>query len=131
MMVVYCCAYDDIVVLYSPYSYSIMSINLFSYDFFISIAIAWWALIWGFVCGFVYRQILRKLFPHTIRGKGKNIIYHGRMMRAIVWWLLIIWAVLTTWSPVLFFCAGFCFFEAIFSRCGFYALIGKSSCPLE
>jgi len=34
-------------------------------------------------------------------------------------------------NPLLIFISGFCTFETIFSWCGFYAAIGKNSCPLN
>lgn len=33
--------------------------------------------------------------------------------------------------PKTIFFSGFAFFEAIFSWCGFYATIGKNTCPVE
>jgi len=42
-----------------------------------------------------------------------------------------LWAITTTWSPILIFFSGFAFFEAIFSWCGFYAAMGKNTCPVE
>ena len=39
-------------------------------------------------------------------------------------------AITTTWSPILIFFSGFALFEAIFSWCGFYAAMGKNTCPV-
>jgi hypothetical protein len=44
---------------------------------------------------------------------------------------LFLWAITTTWSPILIFFSGFALFEALFSWCGFYAALGKNTCPVE
>jgi hypothetical protein len=81
----------------------------------------------AFVSGFFYRYFLRKFAPK--RG-NKNIGKPDRLIRFCVGLGLFLWAVTTSWSPVLLFFSGFCFFEAIFSWCGFYAAIGRNSCPI-
>lgn len=85
----------------------------------------------GFLFGFLYRYLLKYFAKGTVRGVSKNINKSGRIMRFIIALGLLAWAGLTTWSPVLLFFAGFTFFEAIFSWCGFNAAIGKNECPLE
>jgi len=86
-------------------------------------------IIFAFACvfGFIYRFLLRKFAPK--RGH-KNIGKPDRMIRICFGLGLFLWAVMTSWSPVLLFFSGFCFFEAIFSWCGFYAAIGRNSCPI-
>lgn len=76
----------------------------------------------AFLFGLIYRYILRKLAPK--RG-GKNIGKPDRLIRFCIGIGLFLWAVMTSWSPLLLFFSGFCFFEAIFSWCGFYAAIGR------
>ncbi|MCE5328087.1 MAG: DUF2892 domain-containing protein [Planctomycetaceae bacterium] len=82
-----------------------------------------------FIAGFVYRLLLRRLARNTLQGRAKNIGGKGRLLRAGVGLVLLVWAVTTSWNPLLLALSGFCFFEAIFSWCGLYAAIGKSSCP--
>lgn len=87
--------------------------------------------LFAFLVGFSYRTLLRKLAktgPHT---RPKNIGGTGRLIRAGLGLALLIGAITTSWNPLLLFLSGFCFFEAIFSWCGFYAAIGRSSCPLN
>lgn len=84
----------------------------------------------SFIFGFIYRALLLRFAKGTARGVGKNIGAPDRWLRAVLGVLLLLLAVLTTWNPILIFFSGFCFFEAIFSWCGFNAVIGKNSCPV-
>jgi hypothetical protein len=85
----------------------------------------------AFIVGFLYRAILKKFATHSPRGVAKNIGKPDRLLRAVIGLALLLWAITTSWSPILLFFSGFCLFEAIFSWCGFYAAIGKNTCPLE
>jgi hypothetical protein len=94
----------------------------------------------AFIFGFLYRFILRflvKTYPTvfyskqwTVRGKRMNIGKNDRIIRMVVGIILLVMAI-PSLNPVLLFFSGFCFFETIFSWCGFFALIGKNSCPIE
>ena len=81
--------------------------------------------------GIVYRYLLKKISKNTVRGVSKNIGTSDRLIRFFIGVALLLWAITTTWSPFLILCSGFAIFEAIFSWCGFYAAIGKSTCPIE
>jgi len=85
----------------------------------------------SFIFGFIYRWIIRKLAKNAQRQAHKNIGKADRWLRAIIGTSLFILAITTTWNPIIFFLSGFAFFETIFSWCGFYAAIGKNSCPLN
>lgn len=85
----------------------------------------------AFVVGFIYRFFSKCFAKGAVRGVNKNIGKSGRLTRLLIGIVLILWAVLTTWSPVLIFFSGFAMFEAIFSWCGFYAALGKNTCPIE
>ena len=94
----------------------------------------------AFIVGFLYRTILKKFAKNSPlpagalakEGRGaKNIGKPDRLLRAIIGVALLLWAITTTWSPILIFFSGFCVFEAIFSWCGFYAALGKKTCPME
>ena len=87
--------------------------------------------LFAFITGFVYRLIIKKINKNKIRGVVKNINKKDRIIRVILGLALLILAITTTWNPILFFFAGFCFFEAIFSWCGLYAALGKNTCPVE
>lgn len=85
----------------------------------------------AFVVGFIYRAILKKVAKGSVRGVPHNIGKSDRLLRLAIGVGLLLWAITTTWSPVLIFFSGFAFFESIFSWCGFYAVMGKNTCPVE
>lgn len=82
----------------------------------------------SFIFGFVYRVILKRLAKETVRGAHKNINKSGRIIRFLIGVALLLWAITTTWSPIILFFSGFCLFESIFSWCGLYAALGKNNC---
>jgi hypothetical protein len=84
----------------------------------------------AFIVGMIYRTIIRRAARNRTRSLGKNIDARGRWFRALLGTGLLVLAVTTTWNPLLIFFAGFTVFEALFSWCGFYAALGKSTCPL-
>jgi len=85
----------------------------------------------AFAVGFAYRFVLRRFAKSTVRGVGKNIYTKDRLVRLAIALALLLFAITTTWSPIILFLAGFSLFEAIFSWCGFYAAIGRNSCPIN
>lgn len=85
----------------------------------------------AFIFGFIYRTLMKQLAAHSVRGRSKNIGFSDRLMRFILAVGLFVLAVTTSWNPILLFASGFVLFEAIFSWCGFYAAIGKTTCPLN
>jgi hypothetical protein len=82
------------------------------------------------IVGLVYRTVLKKFAKHSVRGAARNIGKPDRLLRLAISVGLLLWAITTTWSPTLLFFSGFALFEAVFSWCGFYAAIGKNTCPL-
>ncbi len=83
------------------------------------------------IFGLLYRFILKKFAKNTVRGVSKNIDIWDRMLRLLIGVALLVWAITTSWSLIIIFFSGFAIFEAIFSWCGFYAAIGKNTCPVE
>ncbi len=83
----------------------------------------------AFVFGLLYRYILKTFAKGTVRGVNNNIGNYDRTIRLTIWLGLLIWAITTSWSPWLLFFSGFALFEALFKWCGFYAAIGRSTCP--
>ena len=83
------------------------------------------------IVGLVYRTILKRVAKNSHRGVAKNIGKKDRLIRIAIGVALLLWAITTSWSPILIFFSGFAFFEAIFSWCGFYAAMGKNTCPVE
>jgi hypothetical protein len=85
--------------------------------------------LFAFIIGFVYRFIVKKLAESSSRKANKNIGRGDRLIRLLLGIGLFLWAIITSWIPVLLFFSGFAIFEALFSWCGFYAIMGKNSCP--
>ncbi|PIR45804.1 MAG: hypothetical protein COV08_03115 [Candidatus Vogelbacteria bacterium CG10_big_fil_rev_8_21_14_0_10_49_38] len=85
----------------------------------------------AFITGFIYRAILKKFAKNSPRGVARNIGKPDRLLRLAIGAGLLLWAITTSWSPILIFFSGFAFFEAIFSWCGFYAAMGKNTCPIK
>jgi len=85
----------------------------------------------AFIVGFIYRTILKKFAKNSPRGVARNIGKPDRLLRLAIGIGLLLWAITTTWSPILIFFSGFAIFEAIFSWCGFYAAMGKNTCEIN
>ena len=83
------------------------------------------------IIGLTYRAILKKIAKNSPRGFTKNIGKNDRLLRMVIGIVLLLFAVLTTWSPVVIFFSGFAIFESVFSWCGFYAAMGKNTCPVS
>ncbi len=80
------------------------------------------------IAGLGLRYILKRMANVTVRGAHKNIGKSGRLLRLVIGAGLLLWAITTTWSPVLIFFSGFAFFEAIFGWCAIYTALGKNKC---
>lgn len=94
------------------------------------------AFLFGFILKFIMRKFRRNRglpFEASAKNGGvaQNIGKSDRLLRLAIGVGLLLWAITTTWSPILIFFSGFAFFEAIFSWCGFYAAIGRNTCPVE
>lgn len=85
----------------------------------------------AFMFGFAYRALMKAFTNTQTFGRSHNIGKGDRWTRAFLGLGLLTYAIFTSWSPILLFISGFCFFEAIFSWCGFFAAIGRSTCPVE
>ncbi len=83
------------------------------------------------IVGLIYRGILKKFAENSPRGSARNIGSKDRVLRLALGVGLLVWAITTTWNPILLFFSGFCFFESAFSWCGLYAALGKSTCPVN
>jgi hypothetical protein len=84
----------------------------------------------AFAFGFILRLAVRRFGRHTARGARTNIGVKGRLLRFAIGIGLFVWAITTSWSPIILFCGGFAFFESVFSWCGLYAAVGKNTCPV-
>jgi hypothetical protein len=80
--------------------------------------------------GLLYRALLKHFVKNTKYTAPQNIGTSDKFLRVTIGIILLVWAITTSWSPILIFFSGFCFFEAAFSWCGFYAAIGKNTCPM-
>ncbi|MFH1089339.1 MAG: DUF2892 domain-containing protein [Candidatus Uhrbacteria bacterium] len=85
----------------------------------------------AFAFGLLYRLLLKRLAKNSPRGFHKNIGRPDRLFRLALSLGLLLLAITTTWNPLIIFFSGFTFFEAIFSWCGFYAALGKNTCPIN
>lgn len=84
----------------------------------------------AFIVGFAYRFVMKMVAKNSPRGATKNIGNTDRVIRLAICVVLLLWAITTTWSPILVFFSGFALFEAVFSWCGFYAALGKNTCSM-
>ena len=86
----------------------------------------------AFVFGLILRFVMRKFSAHPSTSSGReNIGKYDRAIRLAIALGLLLFAITTSWSPWLLFFSGFALFEAIFSWCGFYAALGKNTCPVN
>jgi hypothetical protein len=83
------------------------------------------------IVGFAYRAGMKLFARRSTHGAPRNIGTSDRLLRVAIGVALLLVAITTTWSPILIFFSGFALFEATFSWCGFYAAIGKTTCPVE
>jgi len=87
-------------------------------------------LLLGFIFGFIYRFILKSLPSKKLQKRSKNNIGKpDRLLRFFLGAGLFFFGFISG-SFLLLFSAGFCFFEAIFSWCGFFAILGRNTCPI-
>lgn len=71
--------------------------------------------LFAFIVGFILRAILKKVAKDSLRGLGKYIGKHNRLLHVAIGVGLLVWAITTTWNPILLFFSGFVFFLTIFS----------------
>ncbi len=83
------------------------------------------------IVGLIYRAIVKRLAPRTLYGARKNIGTRDRLLRAAIGVALLLLAITTSWSPFLIFLSGLAFFEALFSWCAVYQIMGKNTCPVN
>jgi hypothetical protein len=90
------------------------------------------------IIGFALKYVFKKI-PHSKpitvslsnpSSTTHNIGRNDRLLRLAIGVALLLWAITTTWSPVLIFLSGFALFESIFSWCAVYQLVGKNTCEI-
>jgi hypothetical protein len=81
------------------------------------------------VVGLGLRAIAKRFAPARLYGTRRNIGTPDRLLRVAIGIVLLLAAITTSWNPFLIFFSGFAFFEAIFSWCGWYAILGRNTCP--
>lgn len=86
-----------------------------------------WVII-GFLAGIAARTLFVKYANNKIRKESHNIGLGDRVFRFGAAIILLIVAYRYQWSAPMLFLSGFCFAESLFSWCGLYAMIGKSTC---
>jgi hypothetical protein len=79
----------------------------------------------------ILRAVMKLVRKDAPRGGRKNIGTGDRLFRLGIGIALLLWAITTSWNPLLIFLSGFALFEALFSWCGLYATLGKNTCPVR
>jgi hypothetical protein len=118
---------------YLNIEYELLGIRYrFVYTKYMNVYLTWiLSLLGGVLFGFVYRSLLKLIKKKMIQKRAKqNIGVSDRFVRAGIGISLLAVGIFSKNEALLFF-SGFCFFEAAFSWCGFYAILGKSSCPIN
>jgi hypothetical protein len=88
------------------------------------------AYISAFIFGFTYRFLLKRFASNNFKKNAKpNIGKPDKILRLSIAFILLMVGIYTNNFLILFF-SGFALFEALFSWCGFYALLGKNTCPI-
>ena len=88
------------------------------------------AYVTSFIFGFSYRFILKKYAPKNFKkNANSNIGKPDKILRISIAVILLILGFSSSNFILLFF-SGFALFEAMFSWCGFYAAIGRNTCPI-
>jgi hypothetical protein len=85
----------------------------------------------AFAVGLIVRALVRKYAKTEPLTRPHNIGLQDRLLRAGFGVTLLVWAITTSWNPLLVFLSGLCVFEATWSWCGFYATSGKSTCSVN
>lgn len=83
------------------------------------------------IFGFMYRAFMKRFAGSSRRGATRNIGTGDRLLRLALGVGLLLWAITTSWSPILIFFSGFMMFEAVFGWCGLYAMVGRDSCEVK
>lgn len=97
---------------------------------FIHIYSAVGLIVLAFALGLAYRSAVRKHAHTDVGHRPKNIGLRDRLVRAGLGVVLLTVGIVWNWNPFCIFIAGICFFQAAFSWCAWYHLIGKDTCPL-
>lgn len=101
----------------------------------------------AFIIGFIVKYFSRKFLqskPITVSPPAlslsngsnpsltnKNIGTRDRLARLAFGLAMLLFAMLTTWNPILIFASGVVVFQAVFSWCFVYQAMGKNTCPAE
>jgi hypothetical protein len=99
-------------------------------DFILS-PFGWGLILAMFLLAVVFVLILKLIIKKAFRkgiGEKHNVGKKDRIIRAIVGLVILIFAIFTSWHPLLFFLSGILFFTAISPWCGLYTIFGKNTC---
>jgi len=84
----------------------------------------------SFLFANAYRRFLKLFKSKSLTERAKpNIGTSDRLFRLFLAVILLVWGIYT-WSALALFFSGFCFYEAFAKWCGFYAALGRNTCPL-
>lgn len=81
------------------------------------------------VAGLLFRS-LHRIFTRPA-ARGPNISSGERLLRVAIAAGILLWAITTSWNPLLLFLSGLTLFTATFGWCGISALLGRNSCASQ
>ncbi len=85
----------------------------------------------AFIFGYFYRLVLKKFKAKNIQKRAANNIGKTDRIIRISLGIFLLISGLQSWNPIALFFSGFLFYEALFTWCGFYAILGKNTCPID
>ena len=85
-------------------------------------------LLGAFLLGWIGRWLFGRYVQPSVRQRACNLGVADRAVRSLLAVLLFVWAIATTWNPIVLFLGGFFVFEAVFSWCVLYAATGRDTC---
>jgi len=89
------------------------------------------AFIFGFILKFIIKYVQTKRAMAGVITKSKNIGTRDRLVRLAIGLAMLLFAMLTTWNPILIFISGVVVFQAVFSWCFVYQAMGKNTCEVS
>jgi hypothetical protein len=83
----------------------------------------------AFIFGLLFRAVSKRLAKLPKSAAHRNIGSNDRIIKMVLSIGFLLWAITTSWHPVLLLFSGFALFEALFGWSGFYAAIGRNTRP--
>lgn len=87
-------------------------------------------LLIGLLVAYLHRLIMKRFTKGNKNPSYKNIGKSDRIGRFVIFIILFL-AGLYFWIPILYLAAGYVLYEVFAGWCGFYAIIGRNTCPIK